>query len=50
MARTIAVAGFSFSGNGQNAGLVFVPLKDWDERGKGQSADDLAKPVRPDLL
>ncbi len=43
VARTIAVAGFSFSGNGQNAGLVFVPLKDWDERGKGQSADDLAK-------
>src|SRR5450830_1118971 len=32
VARTIAVAGFSFSGNGQNAGLVFVPLKDWDER------------------
>ncbi|GGC23973.1 efflux RND transporter permease subunit [Pseudoduganella buxea] len=43
VARTIAVAGFSFSGNGQNAGLVFVPLKDWDERGKGQSADDLAR-------
>ncbi|WUR12035.1 efflux RND transporter permease subunit [[Empedobacter] haloabium] len=43
VARTIAVAGFSFSGNGQNAGLVFVPLKDWDERGKGHSADDLAK-------
>jgi multidrug efflux pump len=43
VARTIAVAGFSFSGNGQNAGLVFVPLKDWKERGKGHSADDLAK-------
>ncbi|QGZ39212.1 multidrug efflux pump [Pseudoduganella flava] len=42
VARTIAVAGFSFSGNGQNAGLVFVPLKDWKERGKGQSATDLA--------
>jgi multidrug efflux pump len=42
VARTIAVAGFSFSGNGQNAGLVFVPLKDWSERGKDQSADALA--------
>ncbi|QBE64872.1 efflux RND transporter permease subunit [Pseudoduganella lutea] len=42
VARTIAVAGFSFSGNGQNAGLVFVPLKDWGERGKDQSADALA--------
>jgi multidrug efflux pump len=42
VARTISVAGFSFSGNGQNAGLVFVPLKDWGERGKDQSADALA--------
>ncbi|UGQ45184.1 efflux RND transporter permease subunit [Massilia endophytica] len=42
VARTIAVAGFSFSGNGQNAGLVFVPLKDWKERGKDQSATAIA--------
>ena len=28
----MAVAGFSFSGNGQNAGMAFVRLKDWDER------------------
>jgi len=27
-----AVAGFSFGGRGQNAGLGFVRLKDWDER------------------
>jgi hypothetical protein len=26
------VLGFSFSGNGQNQVLVFVKLKDWDER------------------
>ncbi|MFV0334588.1 MAG: efflux RND transporter permease subunit [Tropicimonas sp.] len=26
------VVGFSFSGQGQNAGLAFVRLKDWDER------------------
>ncbi|MES2259137.1 MAG: efflux RND transporter permease subunit [Pseudomonadota bacterium] len=42
VARTIAVAGFSFSGNGQNAGLVFVPLKDWDERGPEDSAEKIA--------
>ncbi|CDG81933.1 efflux RND transporter permease subunit [Janthinobacterium agaricidamnosum] len=42
VARTIAVAGFSFSGNGQNAGLVFVPLKDWSERGADQSAVAIA--------
>ncbi|MFC0166568.1 efflux RND transporter permease subunit [Pseudoduganella danionis] len=43
VARTIAVAGFSFSGNGQNAGLVFVPLKDWSERGPDQSAQAIAQ-------
>jgi multidrug efflux pump len=42
VARTIAVAGFSFSGNGQNAGLVFVPLKDWSERGPEDAADKVA--------
>ena len=28
-----AVQGFSFSGGGQNNGMAFVKLKDWDERG-----------------
>ncbi|WP_347454776.1 efflux RND transporter permease subunit [Acinetobacter thermotolerans] len=27
-----SVAGFSFTGVGQNAGLAFIKLKDWDER------------------
>ncbi len=27
-----SVAGFSFSGQGQNVGMAFVKLKDWDER------------------
>lgn len=26
------VAGFSFAGNGQNAGIAFINLKDWSER------------------
>ncbi|MDP9901286.1 efflux RND transporter permease subunit [Variovorax ginsengisoli] len=39
----VSVLGFSFSGQGQNAGLAFVTLKDWDERkGAGASADGLA--------
>jgi len=42
VARTIAVAGFSFSGAGQNTGLVFVPLKDWSERGPDDAADKVA--------
>ncbi|MDB5890963.1 MAG: transporter, hydrophobe/amphiphile efflux family [Polaromonas sp.] len=39
----VGVLGFSFSGQGQNAALAFVTLKDWSEReGKDQSADALA--------
>ncbi len=39
----VAVMGFSFSGQGQNAGLAFVTLKDWDERkGPGSSAEAVA--------
>jgi multidrug efflux pump len=41
--QVVAVLGFSFSGQGQNSGLVFVPLKDWSERhGKEHSAQALA--------
>ncbi len=37
------VAGFSFAGSGQNAGLAFVQLKDWGERkGAGNSAQAIA--------
>ncbi|GHC77603.1 multidrug efflux RND transporter permease subunit [Limoniibacter endophyticus] len=39
--RTI-VQGFSFSGAGDNAGLAFITLKDWSERGSENSADSLA--------
>ncbi len=39
----VGVLGFSFSGQGQNAALAFVTLKDWAERkGDGQSAQALA--------
>ena len=31
-ADVVSVTGFSFSGSGQNGGLLFVPLKDWKER------------------
>ncbi|EJN00846.1 efflux RND transporter permease subunit [Herbaspirillum sp. YR522] len=40
--HAIGILGFSFSGNGQNAALVFTPLKDWAERNKSQSADAIA--------
>ena len=39
----VGVLGFSFSGQGQNAALAFVTLKDWSERhGPGQSAQEVA--------
>ncbi|MBA2964403.1 MULTISPECIES: efflux RND transporter permease subunit [Ramlibacter] len=39
----VGVLGFSFSGQGQNAALAFVTLKDWDQRhGEEHSAGALA--------
>ena len=47
----ISILGFSFSGQGQNAGLAFITLKNWDERkGPGQSADALAGRVTGTLM
>ncbi|HYC43363.1 MAG TPA: efflux RND transporter permease subunit [Noviherbaspirillum sp.] len=40
--HTVAVTGFSFSGSGQNAGIAFVPLKDWDERDAANTADAIS--------
>lgn len=40
--RIIAISGFSFSGTGQNAGLAFVTLKDWSERGPNDVASVIA--------
>jgi len=43
VADMVAVTGFSFSGQGQNMGLAFIPLKSWDERkAKGSDAQSLA--------
>jgi multidrug efflux pump len=42
--HVIGVAGFSFFGRGQNAGIAFVRLKDWDERrGQAHSAEALVQ-------
>ncbi|HWK68990.1 MAG TPA: efflux RND transporter permease subunit [Rhizobiaceae bacterium] len=40
--NVVALRGFSFSGSGQNAGLAFITLKDWSERGPEDSAQALA--------
>jgi multidrug efflux pump len=42
----VSVLGFSFSGQGQNAGIAFVTLKDWDQReGPEHAASALANRV-----
>ncbi|QCJ00241.1 efflux RND transporter permease subunit [Agrobacterium larrymoorei] len=46
----VAIQGFSFSGNGANAALAFVTLKDWSERGAGNSAQDVANRANMQLF
>lgn len=36
----VSIMGYSFSGMGQNAALIFGTFIDWSERGKGESAMD----------
>ena len=44
VASMVAVAGFSFAGQGQNAALSFISLKPWDERkGAEHSVDAIVK-------
>lgn len=38
--NVVGIRGFSFSGQGPNAGLAFITFKDWSERAK--SAEDIA--------
>ncbi len=42
VSRIVTVRGFSFFGQGQNAALAFVTLKDWGERGPAQAASAIA--------
>jgi len=45
MASAFLILGFSFSGMGENAAMAFPTLKDWSERGEGQSAQEVADGV-----
>ncbi|ACL57959.1 efflux RND transporter permease subunit [Methylobacterium nodulans] len=42
VANRVTLLGYGFSGQGQNAGLAFITLKDWNERGPNDSADALS--------
>jgi len=50
VANVVAIQGFSFSGNGPNAALAFVTLKDWSERGAGNSVQEIADRVNMQLF
>ena len=44
VAHVVGVLGFSFAGSGQNAGIAFITLKDWNLRtGKDSSAQALVR-------
>ena len=38
VAGVLTVNGFNFSGTGQNSGLIFIKLKDWEERGEASQS------------
>jgi len=48
--KMFMISGFSFSGNGQNAGLAFVTLKDWSERDADNSATSIANRATGQLM
>ncbi|CAM5791096.1 efflux RND transporter permease subunit [Castellaniella caeni] len=51
VANVIAVQGFSFNGNGLNAAIAFIPLKDFSERkGPGDSAQAISGTAMGKLL
>ena len=51
VASVFGVVGFSFAGQGQNMGLVFVKLKPWDERpGPARSVGAMAGRAFPALM
>jgi multidrug efflux pump len=43
------LTGFSFLGQGQNAAQAFITLKDWSERGPGDSAEAIVADVNKSL-
>ncbi len=51
VAATFAVMGFSFSGAAPNNGMIFAPLKPYEERrGKGHGLNDVLQRVSPQLF
>lgn len=45
VAHTASTNGYSFMSSGSNAGILFLPLKDWSERGPGESVDSIVNQI-----
>lgn len=46
-----SIAGFSFAGSGQNVGMMFIRLRDWDDRkGKDLRADKVAERAMQEIM
>ncbi|WP_185983201.1 efflux RND transporter permease subunit [Aureimonas mangrovi] len=50
VANMITIQGFSFSGQGPNAGLAFITLDDWGDRGPESSADALSGAITGHII
>ncbi|MBA2125576.1 multidrug efflux RND transporter permease subunit [Hyphomicrobium methylovorum] len=48
--NVVSIQGFSFSGNGPNAAIIFAALKDWRERGASDSAQAVADRLNTQLF
>ena len=45
IAHRAKVSGYSFTAQGSNSGMFYVPLKSWNERGKGESLNDITEKI-----
>ena len=45
VAHTASTNGYSFLSSGSNAGILFIPLKDWSEREKSESVDSIVNKI-----
>ena len=45
VAHTASTNGYSFMSSGSNTGILFLPLKDWSERGKSESVDSIVNKI-----
>ena len=45
IAHRAKVSGYSFTAQGSNSGMFYVPLKPWNERSKGESLNDITEKI-----